>query len=246
MISVCMATYNGSLYLKQQVESILCQLTADDEIIISDDGSTDDTLSVLAAFNDRRIKIYTHYKGNRVFPNSTAIVTANFENAINQAKGDILFLSDQDDVWLPNKVEVMRKYLTDYDLVISDAYVTDADLNIIHDTRFHDDCGQTKNIWKAFISTHPYQGSCMAFRRNVLSKALPFPREVRSHDTWLGFVGAFYFKTRVIPEKLIYYRRHENVVSTTGEKSPYPLFTRIQSRLRYFRLLIARMNHKGV
>lgn len=54
MISVCMATYNGSLYLKQQVESILCQLTADDEIIISDDGSTDDTLSVLAAFNDRR------------------------------------------------------------------------------------------------------------------------------------------------------------------------------------------------
>ena len=56
MISVCMATYNGSRYLKQQVESILCQLAADDEIIVSDDGSTDDTLSILADFNDPRIK----------------------------------------------------------------------------------------------------------------------------------------------------------------------------------------------
>ena len=181
-----------------------------------------------------------------MFANSTAVVTANFENALVYAKGDIIFLSDQDDVWLPDKVEVIRRYLADCDLVVSDAYVTDADLNIIHDTRFYDGCGQTRNIWKAFISTHPYQGSCMAFRRNVLLKALPFPQGVRSHDTWLGFIGAFYFKVRLIPEKLIYYRRHESTVSATGEKSPYSLSVRIKSRLRYFRLLITRMNYRNI
>ena len=97
MISVCIATYNGAEYLREQVESILSQLEEEDEIVVSDDSSTDTTIEILQSFGDRRIKI---------FKNPAKGFVRNFENALRQAQGDFIFLSDQDDVWLPNKVAV--------------------------------------------------------------------------------------------------------------------------------------------
>ena len=96
MISVCMATYNGERYIKEQVSSIMQQLGENDELIVSDDGSSDSTLQVLDSFHDSRIKVFS---GPRTG------LTYNFENAIKNANGDYLFLSDQDDVWECNKVE---------------------------------------------------------------------------------------------------------------------------------------------
>lgn len=103
MISVCVATYNGEMYIRQQLQSILCQLADSDEVIISDDGSTDGTLTVIREINDKRIRLIDGPR--RQSP------TLNFENALRQAKGDHIFLSDQDDVWKPEKVAVCMKWL---------------------------------------------------------------------------------------------------------------------------------------
>ncbi len=238
MISVCLATYNGLKFIKAQLESILVQLSDKDEIIVSDDQSTDETLDIIRSINDDRIKIYCHDK--EFCSSSSAFVTKNFENALSHAKGDIIFLSDQDDVWLPNKVEIMTKYLENYDMVISDAYITDNRLNILYDTRFYSGCSQTKNLLKAYISTHPYQGSCMAFKKRILAKALPFPKGVTSHDTWLGYIGSTFYKVKLIPEKLMFYRRHDSVVSITGEKSGKPILVKVRNRFKYLILLIMR------
>ena len=93
MISVCVTTYNGSLFLKEQIDSILCQLNKDDEIIISDDGSIDNTISIIESYNDCRIKIFYHttIKNQYRFD----LTTRNFENALFQAKGDYIFFADQ-------------------------------------------------------------------------------------------------------------------------------------------------------
>ena len=128
MISVCLATYNGESFLKEQIDSILCQLSLEDEIIVSDDGSSDKTIEILNAYGDSRIKIY---KGP--CQNNPAL---NFENALAQARGDYIFLSDQDDVWELNKVEVCLKYLKNYDLVLSDCSIVDRDLQLIYKSFF--------------------------------------------------------------------------------------------------------------
>lgn len=237
MISVCVAVHNGQKYLKSQIDSIICQLGLDDEIVISDDGSTDNTLDIIRSYNDSRIKIFLQEspKGLPVFE----YPTLNFENALKHAKGDYIFLSDQDDVWCPDKVKVMMAYLKVHPYVISDCFVTDEVLNIISDTRFTPESGITKNKYLAFIKSTPYQGSCAAFRREVLRKALPFPKGIQSHDRWIGFVAAFYFSVKIVPERLIYYRRHSETISTTTEgKSNDSIMGRIRNRLDYIKGLI--------
>src|SRR5674476_13034 len=115
MISVCLTTYNGEEYILEQIQSILCQIGNDDEVIISDDGSTDHTLKILNKQEDHRIKIYHN--------NNSKGIISNIENALTYAKGDIIFLADQDDVWLPNKVRICSEALINNNLVISDCYV---------------------------------------------------------------------------------------------------------------------------
>lgn len=162
-----MAIKNGGEYVKEQIISILSQIGISDELIVSDDGSSDDTLAVIDQIQDDRIKVIHHHAGGRQFVNTTSKVTANFEYALRHAKGEVVFLSDQDDVWCPNKVEVMMDYLKEYDLVVSDAYVTDGNLNVVHDTRFFPGCGQTKSLRKAYflrilikVAAWPLKGLC--------------------------------------------------------------------------------------
>lgn len=108
MISVCIATYQGEKYIREQLASILCQLDDADEIIVSDDGSTDRTLDIIRQMADHRIKIVEG--PHRHSP------TLNFERALQEARGDYIFLADQDDVWKPDKVQVCMKWLQEYDL----------------------------------------------------------------------------------------------------------------------------------
>lgn len=220
MISVCMACHNGEAYIKEQIESILMQLSEEDELIISDDGSKDKTVEIIKSFADARIKL-TQYKCPYKNLPSHEYATLNFENALKQAKGVYIILSDQDDVWLENKVETVKRYLRDYPYVVSDCYVTDSDLNVISDTRFTKEESYHLNKYAALVLSTPYQGSCAAFRREVLEKSLPFPKGLQSHDRWIGDVAAFFFSVKVIPEKLIYYRRHDGTASNSfgGGKS---------------------------
>ena len=196
MISVCIATYNGSKYIKEQIDSILPQLDECDEIIVSDDSSTDNTLSILKSYHDRRIIIFTNQKFNSPI--------YNFENALKHAKGDIIFLSDQDDIWEFNKVQVMISFLQKKSLVVSDCYIINQDKNVICDSLFN---GKVPNagVFINILRNH-YIGCCMAFRREILNAALPFPSSLAMHDIWLGLCASAFYSAVFIPNRLIKYR----------------------------------------
>ena len=120
MISVCMATYNGEKYLKDQLDSILKQIQSSDEVIISDDGSNDSTRYIIEKFQKE-------YKNIYLVDGPKRGVQKNFENALKHARGDILFLSDQDDIWMDGKVErVLKEFENSKTLcVVHDAEIVD-------------------------------------------------------------------------------------------------------------------------
>jgi len=225
MISVCMATYNGEKYIAEQVKSILLQLGDEDELVVSDDSSIDDTVKILESFNDKRIKIFNHNRKSVKVPFLLSSKTAdnyyfaarNFENALVKAKGDYIFLSDQDDIWMPNKVETILPYLKEDKLVTSDAWVVDSNLEKID--KFSKYVvykkGFLANIFKKGGAAH---GCVCAFTREIKDFILPLPKNVLTHDFWIGLLAELKFKSTYIPEQLVLYRRHSSTVSHT-EKS---------------------------
>lgn len=234
MISVCIATYNGGEYIKRQLDSILCQLSCNDEVIVSDDYSTDNTLSIVNSYNDPRIHII---KGaHRHSP------IWNFEKALQACHGDYIFLSDQDDEWQKDKVLVTMKYLKDYDCVISDCVTVDDNGKTTNES-FYKLNGTRTNKWFNLICKNGYLGCCMAFRRNVLEAAIPFPNDIPMHDIWIGNIAAFGFKIKFIPEKLIYFCRHGDNFSPTASKSIYNLFNRFIFRYEIIKGLFKRHQH---
>lgn len=220
MISVCMATYNGEKYIREQISSILLQLKAEDELIVSDDGSTDATLTVIRSFADERIKIINGPQRG---------LTYNFENAICHASGDIIFLSDQDDIWETNKVDRMVAALKEIDLVVSDAWIAD-EKGISSGQSLYDFNTPHKGFIRTMYHTS-YIGCCTAFRRNILKKLLPFPPHILMHDYWIGQIADMYYKTSFITDKLIRYRRHgSNASALTTGKSPLSLLQKLEYR----------------
>lgn len=229
-ISVCMATYNGERYIKEQIDSILPQLDSTDEIIVSDDGSTDRTLEIVKGYHDSRIKIFKGKGGS---------LTCNFENAFFHASGKYIFLSDQDDVWMPNKIDVVMKYLKNYDLVMSDAWVVDGNLEPINDS-YYSIMHSGKGFWKNFYR-NTYLGSCMAFQSHLLRATLPFPKNIIMHDIWIALYADICHHTIFIPDKLIKYRRHEGNASSSSMKSHLPISYRLQYRVHLLYHLILRI-----
>ena len=222
IISVCIAAFNGANYIREQVMSVLPQLSEDDEVVVSDDGSTDDTVEILESINDRRIKICQN-EGKHGF-------IWNFENALRKAKGDVIFLCDQDDIWKPEKVKVALQALKDHDIVLHDAEIIDKDgvkTGILYSDGLHKRQGFWSNLWKT-----RWLGCCMAFRRNVLEYALPFPSHLVGHDGWISVVGLARFDYYYIPDVLMWYRRHGDNASTASERSESSLYYMlIQKRL---------------
>lgn len=229
MISVCIPTYNGEKYIHQQIESILFQLSANDEIIISDDSSIDSTLEIIKSFNDERIRIFSG--------NTFHSPIYNLEYALKQAKGDFIFLSDQDDIWTKDKVKICLKELENNNLVIHDAIIVDSDGNELFPSFYklnHTKFGKFFNLIK-----NGYIGCCIAFNSRILQTVLPFPTNIPMHDSWIGNIAAFkYGHVKFITEKLILYRRHNNNASPTGEKSNRKLNEKINDRLGIIKNLL--------
>lgn len=230
-ISVCLATYNGQAYIKEQIESILRQLSIDDEILISDDRSTDETVSIIENIGDARISVVKNENNNGLL--------RNIETALVKATGFYIFLADQDDVWLSGKVKSMVAALDLYHVVVCDCSVTDENLSVIHPSFFHHQnsgSGLLKNLWR-----NSYIGCCMAMRREVLDKALPFPKDTPMHDWWIGLVGEVAFSTQFISESLVFHRRHGNNLSLTSHSSSFTIFRRLQWRMVLVKNLFRRL-----
>ena len=218
-ISVCMATYNGARFLREQLDSVLNQLSADDELVISDDGSTDGTLDIIKSYGDSRIRLYYATRQN---------VVLNFENALKQATGELIFLCDQDDIWFGDKVEKCVCHLKKYALVFSNAAMFHGKNTEETELFFKDSKKKTGVL--SNLAKVKFLGATIAFRRSVLERALPFPRNLAMHDIWLGLIAETTASTHYIDEPLIYYRRHENTASTTGHKSKNSLYTKMKIR----------------
>lgn len=216
-----MPTYNGSLYIEKQLTSILNQLSNDSEIVISDDNSTDDTIEKIMALNDPRIKLIRNEK--------TTGPVYNMENALMHAKGESIYLADQDDEWFPEKISVMGPILDKYDLVVSDAVVTDQLGNIIYPS-FYKINYSGKGFLRNWINPS-FMGCCMAFNRNILNYVLPFPPNLAMHDSWIGLNASFVGKVYFLPQPLLYYRRHEKNVTISFKKNALPVSYQIQYRL---------------
>ncbi len=207
-ISVLIAAYNGEKYIAKQLESVLSQLGADDEVIVSDDNPSGDTYSAIKPFlDDKRIRyIHGPAKG----------VDANKEFLLHECTGDVAFLCDQDDVWLDGKVErVMSAIEGGACCVLHNAYITDENLNKSGKTLFEDRGAKTGILHN--IIKNCYTGACMALTRQAFTSALPFPENLPMHDQWLGLVSEKVGRVELIDEPLLLYRR--NPGSMTGGKT---------------------------
>ncbi len=202
-VSVAMASYNGEKYIKEQLESILSQLEEEDEIVISLDPSTDSTQTVIESIKDQRIKLLQGpQKG----------VKKNFENALMHCQNEIIFLADQDDIWLEGKVEqVLLAFEQGVSVVMHDAKIIDNDLHTIYASFF-----ERKNVQTGIVHNlikNGYMGCCMAFRKDLLQYILPIPEYIYMHDQWIGMVGDKVGKNVLIHQPYLLYRRHGDNVS---------------------------------
>ena len=226
-ISVAMATYNGEKYIKEQIDSILKQLTVNDELIISDDGSTDTTLKIINSYNDSRIKVVNGPKIG---------VKQNFANAIKNCTGKYIFLSDQDDIWIDNKVnKVLRTFENNKcTCIVHDAIVFDSNTNNILYDSFYKLRNSKKGIVKNIIK-NSYIGCCMAFDSRMKDKILPIPNDIEMHDQWIGILNDKYGNVIFIKDKLLKYRRHGSNVSSLKHHS---LMKMIKNRLTLIKKII--------
>ena len=231
MISVCVATYNGASFIREQVLSILACISECDEVIISDDGSTDGTLEIIGS-------LASTHPNLRVVDGPHRGLIANFSSVLSLAAGDVVFLSDQDDVWHLNKVDrVMNGFANgDYGVVVHNARIVDASGTPTGQTlfEFRGSCpGVLKNVIK-----NSYVGCCMALRRDLLPAALPIPEDIEMHDWWIGLVCELVSHACFIDDVVMDYRRHE---SNSSSMSHHPLPKMIMTRVTLIRALHRRL-----
>lgn len=227
-----MATYNGEKYLREQVDSILVQLGENDELVVSDDGSTDSTIDILRSYNDSRIKIFINMGRHGV--------NSNFENALRHAVGDYIFLSDQDDVWLPEKVNACIEALQDCDCVVHDCIVVNAFLKEIENSFFYyhkSRAGFWNNLYR-----NSYVGCCMAFKKEILTKVLPYPNNIPVfQEGWIASIADWMGTVKFIPIKCMLFRRHDFNTSATCKKSQLSLHRKLYNRILLLYLILVRI-----
>lgn len=234
MISVCMATYNGERFIREQIESILAQLGPNDELIISDDGSTDSTLNCIKLFHDKRIKVYRN--------DGQSGVNHNFENAIRHAKGEVIFFSDQDDIWIEGKIDACKEALKECDCVFHDGLTINGKGEIVSDT-FYEHGIPSGNFWKNLWKTS-FMSCRMAINSRTLEYVLPYPKNLRCfQEGWVASIIALKSKVKFIDFKGVKYRRHGSNVSCTTDKSPYSLKEKLLIRTNLLGNIIKRLTN---
>ncbi|MFD3409162.1 glycosyltransferase [Aquirufa sp. HETE-83D] len=202
LISIVMATYNGEKYLREQVDSLLAQSYPSLEFVFVDDASSDATLAILQEYvsRDPRIRLVVN-------PVNQGLL-ATFETGIRAAKGEIIALADQDDVWMSNKISLLAGAIGSHSMIYADSALTDAagartgkfsDRNHLCDypTALH------------YVFGTKAMGHAMLFKREIIDIALPFPDYV-GHDYILGFAAAALNGVSYFPATLVNYRQHSS------------------------------------
>lgn len=200
-ISVVMATYNGEHFLRKQLDSILNQTLVPKEIIIVDDCSKDNTVAIVQEYCDR-------YPIIRLISNEKNLgYIGNFEKGMRLTNGDFIALSDQDDIWLPSKLEKLYHSIGEHLLIYSDSELIDE-----NDHQLHKKMSDIKNQI-AYDNCLMYTigawapGHTFLFKKELLERCIPFPTIV-THDFWIGFVATCYSSIQYLPEPLVQYRQH--------------------------------------
>ncbi len=203
--SVAMAVYNGEKYIEEQLNSIMEMLDQNDEIVISYNESRDHTLDVIRKYkkNDDRVHIFFD-------PGNT--VETNFNHAVKNCRGEYIFLADQDDIWIHNKIDKMVSYMQNHrtvGILICDGYNVDEKLNIMNS--MFEENHTVRNPLLNFIRGS-YLGCQMAFTKDIKEKVWPVSivDPPLAHDLWLGILGSKYAEVDLYYEKLILHRNHDN------------------------------------
>ena len=208
-ISICLCTYNASKYLTEQLESLKKQTVKADEIIVCDDGSTDNTIEILNKYKDiLNIDLFIN--------NLSLGVTKNFEKAVSLCSGDIIFLCDQDDIWENNKIEKMSSAFIDKNvgLVLCNGILIDEKNKQIKNHTLRNSIGIDKINKENFnfeILTNKliFTGIAMAFRGDLKKYILPISANA-FHDEWIGFICSYNSKVFFLEDNLVRYRIHKN------------------------------------
>jgi glycosyltransferase involved in cell wall biosynthesis len=214
-ISIAMATHNGARYLKEQLDSFACQSRLPEELVVCDDLSSDETKDILKTFRQTapfEVKLY--------FNECNLGYTRNFEKALLLCSGDLIFISDQDDVWFDNKIEVIENYFLNNQgimVILNDRELVDELLNPSGLTNF-------SNLRALGLDdSWPCAGCCTAIRGVFRGISLPFPAELVDYDVWIHKLARAFGVRKVIPDTLQYYRRHSSNAScamTSSLKKP--------------------------
>lgn len=211
-ISIAMATYNGAKYLEEQLNSFVTQIRQPHELVVCDDGSTDSTLEILESFRKQapfEVRICINEKNLGY--------TKNFEKAISNCSGDLIFLSDQDDIWYPPKISVIEKAFLDHPdryLVVHDGDLVDENL-VSH--------GATKlgQVVAGYGTTDSLvTGALTAFRGELMQYVLPIPDGIAGHDGWLHNIARLLNTRFVLDQPLQLLRRHSANTSSWAASSP--------------------------
>lgn len=224
-ISIVMATFNGEKYIEEQINSVLSQTILPDEIIVIDDCSKDATVGIIqTVLSNSSIphKVIVHDKNMGV--------TKSFQDGIDAADKEYIMICDQDDVWLPNKIELTKEYFSsETNLVVCNAKIVDAQLNSLNKTMF-DYIGfplafagrhislTSREMMLLSLRRNYVTGMCMAGKRRAIVESFPIP-DTMTYDTWLAWNLARSGNTVFIEDDLVLYRQHEkNVVGTKRKK----------------------------
>ncbi len=213
LISIIIGTYNGEKHIGTQLESIINQTYNNLEIIIVDDASKDNTVSVIDLISKNHDNICIHS-----FTENLGYIK-NFERGIALAKGELIALSDQDDWWEPSKIELLEKGLKNNDIVYCDSAFVDENLSPLNNS-----FSRTKNMISSnnpihFLIDNCVSGHAMLFKKELFKKAIPFP-ELIPHDWWLAYIATINNGIKYVDKPLVKYRHHQNnVIASTKKKA---------------------------
>lgn len=204
LVSIAMTTYNGEQFLREQLDSIYSQTYTNIEVIVCDDCSSDATVDIL--------REYEFKHGLKVVVNQKNLGYAkNFEKAISLCSGTYIALCDQDDIWLPTKIEVLTREIVGYSMIYSDASLIDDKSELIATSRnkFYRICEYSRMPAKRFLLRNYIMGCTSMFRRDIIENKLEVPNYV-PHDWWVAILAIKRDGIRYFNDVLIQYRLHES------------------------------------